>query len=182
MHETVKWARSLAEGLLADALPRRWAHTQGVARQARCFAGQLGEDATVVEAAAWLHDIGYAPAIAKTGFHPLDGARYLRDVQAADEMLCDLVAHHSGAAVEAEQRGMTRELADFGPPDRHDRLLSALTAADMTTTPDGLVTSPADRVAEVLTRYPSDDVVHRAISRSGGTLIQTSRRVLSWIS
>ena len=29
-------------------------------------------------AAAWLHDIGYAPELVETGFHPLDGARYLR--------------------------------------------------------------------------------------------------------
>ena len=34
-------------------------------------------------AAAWLHDIGYAPAVDDTGFHPLDGARYLRDVEQA---------------------------------------------------------------------------------------------------
>jgi hypothetical protein len=42
--------------------------------------GVLGYSTDFV-AAAWLHDIGYAPAIAEsgTGFHPLDGARYLRD-------------------------------------------------------------------------------------------------------
>lgn len=58
------WAREVAEGLLAEALPRRWAHTQGVARQARSFVDRLGADADLVEAAAWLHDIGYSPAIA----------------------------------------------------------------------------------------------------------------------
>jgi HD superfamily phosphodiesterase len=38
----------------------------------------------LLEAAAWLHDIGYSPEIAVSGFHPLDGARYLRDVANAD--------------------------------------------------------------------------------------------------
>ena len=46
-------------------------------------------------AAAWLHDIGYAPDLTDTDLHQLDGARYLRDAQHADAMLCRLVAHHS---------------------------------------------------------------------------------------
>ena len=54
-----------------------------------------------MEAAAWLHDIGYAPGLALTGLHQLDRARYLRDAQRADAMLCRLVAHHSCAIVEA---------------------------------------------------------------------------------
>jgi len=55
----------------------------------------LDADADLLEAAAWLHDIGYAPALAVPGLHALDGARYLRDAQHADAMLCRLVAHHS---------------------------------------------------------------------------------------
>ena len=63
-------------------------------------------DAELLEAAAWLHDIGYLPDLARTGLHGLDGARYLRDVQHADPMLCRLVAHHSCAVIEAEERGL----------------------------------------------------------------------------
>jgi putative nucleotidyltransferase with HDIG domain len=176
---TVEWAKNLAQELLADALPRRWAHTQGVARQARSLADQVGAASALIEAAAWLHDIGYAPTVAATGFHPLDGARYLRDVHAAEQTLCVLVAYHSGSAVEAEERGMSAELAEFGPPDRHARLLSVLTAADMTTGPDGDLTSPTARIEEILHRYPVGDVVYRAVSRSAGSLIATSERVLN---
>ena len=57
-------------------------------------------------AAAWLHDTGYAPGLAVTGLHALDGARYLRDAQHAGAMLCRLVAHHSYAIVEAGERGL----------------------------------------------------------------------------
>jgi HD superfamily phosphodiesterase len=32
----------------------------------------------VLVAACYLHDIGYALALARGGFHPLDGARFLR--------------------------------------------------------------------------------------------------------
>lgn len=93
----VLWARDLARRLLEEPLPRRWAHTQGVAQQAETLAGVLGGDADLVAASAWLHDIGYSPALVATGFHPLDGARYLRSVEHTDERLCSLVAHHSGA-------------------------------------------------------------------------------------
>ena len=60
------WAHDLARTLLADSLPRRWAHVQGVAAQARSLAPVLGADADLLEAAAWLHDIGYAPGLATT--------------------------------------------------------------------------------------------------------------------
>ena len=33
--------------------------------------------AEVLTQAAVLHDVGYAPDVAITGFHPLDGARHL---------------------------------------------------------------------------------------------------------
>ena len=176
-------ARSLAEQLLAEELPRRWAHTQGVARRARSLAVQFGDDADLVECAAWLHDVGYGPAIAVTGFHPLDGARYLRDVVAADAILCELVAHHSRATIEAEERGLASQLIDeFGPADRHTGLLDSLTACDMTTSPDGGLVLVENRVAEILRRYRREDLVHRAVTRSRGSLIEASRRVLGAVA
>ncbi|MEU1246116.1 hypothetical protein [Micromonospora arida] len=41
-------------------------------------AATVGDDAALLEAPAILHDVGYAPHLAKTGFHPLDGAVYLK--------------------------------------------------------------------------------------------------------
>jgi len=93
MNTLASWAQQLARALLQQPLPRRWAHVQGVAARARSLAPVLGADAELLEAAAWLHDIGYAPDLATTGLHQLDGARYLRDAQHADSMLCRLVAH-----------------------------------------------------------------------------------------
>jgi hypothetical protein len=83
MDTLAAWAQGLARTLLADALPRRWAHVQGVAARARSLAAAVGADAGLLEAAAWLHDIGYLPDLATTGLHGLDGARYLRDVEHA---------------------------------------------------------------------------------------------------
>ena len=73
------WAEDTARSILQTPLPRRWAHRQGVAAQARTLEVILGKDADLLVAAAWLHDIGYAPDLVDTGFHPLDGARYLGD-------------------------------------------------------------------------------------------------------
>jgi HD superfamily phosphodiesterase len=42
----------------------------------------LGADADLIEAAAWLHDIGYAPDLAVTGQHTLDATRHLRSIAA----------------------------------------------------------------------------------------------------
>ena len=132
MNTLASWGGQLARALLHEPLPRRWAHVQGVAAQARGLAPVLGTDADLLEAAVWLHDIGYAPGLADTGLHQLDGARYLRDAQHADAMLCRLVAHHSCAIIEAGERGLADALSyEFDPAP--DVLASVLTCCDMTT-------------------------------------------------
>ena len=137
MQSLPAWAEDLACTLLEDTLPRRWAHVQGVALQARRLTPASGADPDLLEAAAWLHDIGYVPELATIGLHGLDGARYLRDVHQADPMLCRLVAHHSCAVVEAEERGLANVLqAEFRLPLQ--LLADALTFCDMTTSPDGM--------------------------------------------
>lgn len=161
-------AREIARGFLERELPRRWAHTQGVAARARSLAGVLGDQTDLVEVAAWLHDIGYAPAVAVTGFHSVDGARYLSGLAEVPEVVCQLVAHHTGAAIEAEERGMPAIADEFGAPPAG--LLDALTYCDLSTAVDGAPTNVDDRIAEILVRYPSDHVVHRSIRRSAPLL------------
>ena len=126
MNTLAPWAQQLARELLQQDLPRRWAHVQGVADRARSLAPVLGTDADLLEAAAWLHDIGYAPGLATTGLHQLDGARYLPDAQHADAMLCLLVAHHSCAIIEAGERGLADVLSSEFDPAPH-ALASVLT-------------------------------------------------------
>lgn len=161
-------AESVAERLLSKALPRRWAHTKGVGARARSLAPLLGHCAPLVEAAAWLHDIGYAPSVARVGFHPLDGARFLRAETDADDMVCRLVAHHSGAEIEAEERRLPAVATEFDIPP--DPLLESLIYCDMTAGVDGQPVEVEDRLTEILTRYPGDHVVHRSITRSAPML------------
>ncbi|NNJ03047.1 HD domain-containing protein [Streptomyces sp. PKU-MA01144] len=175
------WAYPLAESLLAEPLPRRWAHSLGVAERARIIAPILGEDAELLEAAAVLHDVGYSPDLAKTGFHPLDGARYLRDVADADVRVIRLVAHHSCAWMEADARGLRDELESEFPRERAD-LADALCFCDMNTTPDGTPTNPVDRVNEIAGRYGADSLIGMFIRRAEPEILACTARVLERVA
>jgi len=171
MNTLAAWAQDLARTLLADDLPRRWAHVQGVAARARTLEPSLDADAELIEAAAWLHDIGYLPELAATGLHGLDGARYLRDVQHAEPLLCRLVAHHSCAVIEAQERGLAHVLTrEFAPPPRP--LADALTFCDMTTSPDGDHVQVHNRLAEIHDRYGTGHLVSRSIRRATPLILE----------
>ena len=170
----VEDAAALAETKLAQVLPQRWRHVRSVARRARWVAKTLGLPDDLV-AAAWLHDIGYAPDLAVTGFHPLDGARYLRRA-GVDGQVVSLVAYHSCAQIEADLRGLGVELAtEFSPGN--SLLTDALLYCDMTTGPDGDGVSPADRLAEIRTRYGPDHVVTQFIELATPEILASARRV-----
>lgn len=176
MSDMALWASEVARVLLEHPLPRRWNHSKGVAERARSLAPILGEDAGLLETAAWLHDIGYSPELEATGFHPLDGARYLRDVQHADERLCRLVGNHSCAILEAEQRGLAEALADEFPPV-DQALRDALTYCDMTTTPDGSPVTVGHRLSEIRERYGPGHLVTHFIGRAEPHLVGAVRNV-----
>jgi HD domain len=145
-------AQELAFGLL-HGIPDRWLHVQAVAvRAGELRPAVAATDRSLLVTAAWLHDIGYSPALLETGFHPLDGARYL--VGAGHSREAALVAHHSGARFVAEVRGLVAELAGF--PFAEDPLTDALTYADQTVGPRGERLSVADRLAEAIRRHGPD--------------------------
>ena len=172
----VPWARDLARQLLAEPLPRRWAHAQGVGRRAESVAHIVGADSDLLICAAWLHDIGYTPALAATGFHPLDGARYLRDAEAADPTLCRLVAHHTCAVIEARRRGLREELlAEFPPVD--GPTADALLYCDMTTSPDGDLVDVETRLDEIAERYSAGSVVYESIKEARSQILRATNCV-----
>jgi putative nucleotidyltransferase with HDIG domain len=164
----------LAESMLAP-LGDRWRHVQAVAARAASVTAAVREDdRAVLVDAAWLHDIGYAEAARVTGFHPLNGARHL-EARGFDRRLCRLVAHHSGARFEAEERGLADELAAFdleeGPA------MDALIYVDMRTGPRGQPLTFEERISDILDRYAPDHPVHRAISRARPMLAAAVTRV-----
>jgi hypothetical protein len=145
------------------SLPDRWRHVQAVGRKAERLSCTVADnDRELLVAAAWLHDIGYAPSLVYTGLHALDGARFLQRI-GCDARLCALVAHHSGARFEAEERGLSDELAVF--PLEDSPVMDALVVADFTTGPQGQDLDYDARVDEVLDRYEPSSPVHRAVTQ-----------------
>ena len=154
-------------------LDRRWAHVRGVGRTAEQLAALSHLVTEVVVRAAWLHDVGYGPDIQSSGFHALDGARYLAKL-GVDPGVVSLVAFHTGATYEAKERQLSAELAEFEEPDPSD--LDLLTLIDLGTSPDGAPIVDSVRLDEVLRRYQSNDPVARAVGRSKPSLLAASRR------
>src|SRR2546421_6814818 len=125
------WAEAQARSLLSP-LGERWLHTKGVVESAQEVGKAFNEEGRVLLiAAAYLHDIGYAPSLHRTDFHPLDGAHYL--LAHKQYRLASLVAYHSEAQYEANLRGLTAELEKI--PQEHSALAEPLTYCDMITGP-----------------------------------------------
>ena len=172
--DVVAESARLAEYFVAP-LGRRWDHVRSVARAAETLSATVDEaDAPMLTAAAWLHDIGYAPELAATQFHPLDGARYLRD-EGWPERVVNLVAHHSGARFEAAERDLEAELSAFALED--SPVMDALLMADLTTGPDGSKLRYRERITEILSRYPADHPVHQAWLKAADPLEVSIKRV-----
>lgn len=171
------WASFHAEILLAP-LGNRWPHVRQAGRQASQITVAVPEkDRDLLVAAALLHDVGYSPRLAVTGFHPLDGARWIRD-QGLPVRLARLVAHHSCAIYEARVRGLDAPLlAEFEPEE--SATYDALVFCDMTTGPTGTIVSFEERIREILSRYGPDHEVSRSIAMSEASLAQCCQRTIT---
>ncbi|MEQ7124387.1 HD domain-containing protein [Actinopolymorpha sp. B11F2] len=174
MRDDPEGASDLAKRLLSP-LGDRWRHVQAVAARAAEISHVVGaEDRELLVDAAWLHDLGYAPELRETGCHPIDGARYL-EREGWPARLVALVAHHSGARVEADVRGLAEELNPYqleeGP------VMDALVYADMTTGPQGQPLTFSERIGEILSRYPVGSEVNEAITQALPILVVHVARV-----
>ena len=124
-----------------------------MARRVVTKARQVGtildkEDRKFLVAAASLHDVGSAPALQRTGFHPLDGASFLHSCH--QDRLASLVASHSEAQHEAALRGLSAELAQF--PRETSAVADALTSCDLTTNAVGTPVSFEERLDDFFSR------------------------------
>lgn len=171
--ELSDWAEDHARRLLSP-LGRRWRHAEAVAARARSLASRLvPEDRDVLVAAAYLHDIGYAPEIAVTGFHPLNGARHLRAL--GHHRLAGLVAHHTGARHEARLRGLQEALAEF--EDEESLVTMTLAYCDLTTGPSGERLTPEQRLLDVAARYGEDSPVTKGLRAGWSELMDAVGQV-----
>ncbi|MEJ2871368.1 phosphohydrolase [Actinomycetospora sp. OC33-EN08] len=157
-------SRALAETLLADHLPERWQHTQAVAREAVRLADLPGVDREPLIHAAVLVHVGHSPVASRSGFPPLDGARFLR-VRGYPRRVVALVAHQLASGVEAEAVGVDLGgLEDEESPTR-DALWWCLLVADRAAAP--LVAGPDGRTDTAGRRR---DATRAAVARTRSRL------------
>jgi hypothetical protein len=173
----VEWAAEHAKELLVP-LGDCWPHSKAVGERARWVARAFShEDSVQLVAAAYLHDVGYAPALHRTGCHALDGARYLRSL--GHERLARLVAHHAEARFEAQLRGLDRELEGF--PREPSAVADALTYCDMTVGSAGEPMTLHERTLDIAQRYGEEHAATRSLAWSmpylSLSLARTERRL-----
>lgn len=148
-------ASELARQQLEAELPNRWRHVQAVARRAEEIRFVVEPDANILVTAAWLHDIGCAPPLRRTGLHQIDGAVYVQAI--GGNRLTGLVAHHSEARFEAGVRGFGDALASYQREE--SPTADALTYRDLTTGPAGQRMTLDERLREVTQRYGAGELI-----------------------
>jgi hypothetical protein len=170
--DLVAWAAEESRTRLARR-GNRWLHCRGVALRAHEIEDVVADDdREVLVAAAYLHDVGYAPELVRYEFHPLDGAYWLRS-QGFDR-LAGLVAHHTAARFEAQAHGLAGELAHFD--DERSAVTDALAYSDLTTGPAGERVTVAERLSEIERRYGSASLVVRALEAASDALSEMVAR------
>jgi predicted hydrolase (HD superfamily) len=173
--DLVSWAEGEAQRRL-EPLGRRWEHVRAVGARAREVAGILEpQDHELLVAAALLHDIGYDPELEDTGFHPIDGARWI--ASEGHPRLAGLVAHHSRALYEAEERGLREALDEF--PDEASPVSDALAYCDLTTGPRGQRITAVERMRDMEQRYGAESLVSRAVRAASADLLAMVERTES---
>jgi hypothetical protein len=91
-------------------------------------------------------------------------------------MLCRLVAHHTCAIIEAEERGLADTLSlEFEPVS--EELSSVLTYCDITTSPDGELVPAERRLAEIQQRYGPGHLVSRSMQRATPMILRAVQQV-----
>jgi hypothetical protein len=170
--DVVGWAAQESRARLAP-MGDRWAHSRGVAGRADDIARAVDiHDRDVLIAAAYLHDIGYAPELEVHGFHPLDGALWLE--AEGHHRLAGLVGHHTGAGFEAAAHGLTDALAAYD--DERSAVSDALAYCDLTTGPMGERVTATERLNEIERRYGAGSLVVRALEDASEALFTMVRR------
>ena len=156
--------------------PQRLAHIMVVADRVRQSARDMNElnpgqnvDEELAFVAALVHDIGYLEDAYQTGFHPLDGARYLE--RSGFPKLAELIVGHSSAPEESQLRG----LGTINASD--DIIADLITYWDSQVKQGGEVVAAEQRHEDILLRYGEHSVVGQAAIRARPRIQEIARRV-----
>ena len=153
------------ESLFVDHMPRL-AHM----RDASAFACDLSASFVLPEAhgallerSALLHDIGYAPALRRFGYHPLDGALFLAERDEHPWVVEGVLRHSQADRKCGMVSGAAQEYALRPPLPDASWLVRAVTIADWRAAGVGARVSFARRFQDIALRNPHNpDKIRRA--------------------
>lgn len=182
---------SRLDGLFEDMAPRL-AHMRDVGGFAADLAASFGLPHGVLLArSAMLHDIGYAPALHRFNYHPLDGAIFLEQ-EGEHPWVVEGVLRHSWADRKAALvAGMSDEYGKRPPLQDAAWLVRAVTLADWRANGVGGRASFARRMQDIAERNPDKPgKVSRAREMvkavrddflDWATVMQTAEHPLPWV-
>lgn len=153
------------DSLFADHRPRL-AHMRDAASFAGDLAGSFSlpaEHAQLLIRSTLLHDVGYAPALRRFGYHALDGALFLAD-HGEHPWVTEGVLRHSWAGRKSGlDPAVSEQYAQRQPLSEAAWLVRAVTVADWRAAGVGGRVSFARRFQDIATRNPHNpDKVRRA--------------------
>jgi hydroxymethylpyrimidine pyrophosphatase-like HAD family hydrolase len=183
---------SLLETLFAEHMPRL-AHMRDASAFARDLRASFGMDAVhgeLLERSSLLHDVGYAPALRRFGYHPLDGALYL-DGHGEHPWVVEGVLRHSQADRRTDRfPGVSEEYALRSSIPEAAWLVRAVTVCDWRSAGVGGRVSFSRRVQDIALRNPHNpDKIRRAgvmVAEVRGWFLEWARdmaegRPLPWV-
>lgn len=166
VQEKCKWQAQLDSFFTKN--PKRLQHMRDAALVAADVAAlmQLAPVATQQLArAALAHDIGYAPALVRTGYHPLDGALFL-EACGEDPWVVEAVLRHSRAG-EGDHLPPTirQEYARRVPLCEAAWLVDATTLCDWRAAGVGGRVSLGQRLWDIVDRHPGNEAKAKRAQR-----------------
>jgi hypothetical protein len=151
MTKNNKLQRADLPELLADN-PNRLVHIQTVLANADHVESVVPELDGKLKQAALYHDIAYAPAYRRHGFHPLDAA-LLAEEHRLEADVVTAIKHHSGSYGEA-QLCYPHLAAYYSEGEKiHEPLCALLTFCDLHSGAKGGVVSLDERLADIRRRH-----------------------------
>lgn len=166
VQEKCKWQEQLDTFFAHN--PARLQHMRDASRVAADVAAVLGLSPVASQQlarAALAHDIGYAPAVMQTGYHPLDGAFFL-EACGEDPWIVEAVLRHSRAGAGDHLPPAIRQAyAARVPRAEAAWLVEATTLCDWRAAGVGGRVSLGQRFWDIVERHPGNEAKARRAQR-----------------
>lgn len=133
---------------------------------------------------AFLHDIGYSEQVIKTGFHPLDGALFCKELGCTQEVIT-AVMFHSGAYKDVKMNfpdimGCYIN-QNYKINDKSKIYIELITYCDLQRSPLGFKVSLEERLNDIYRRYGEDHNVSLTIKTNEDSFVNIIDRVNQYI-